>query len=180
MRNIKLEYRLKLAELIEADPGRNRPESIVYLIIFDGILVAIYLILSRSSYGQLYFQEMLVPTLLFYFCAIIASLLIFYLSRLSRYFTIKQDWQRRMQSGHICDIEIDDEGFTDNAVPPSIFSWSMCDYWRETSNLFLIYHAEGSCTIFPKRVFSDEQIQDFRQILNTNLIRRKRPKIKWK
>jgi YcxB-like protein len=179
MRNIKLEYRLKLAELIEADPSRNRPESIVYLIIFDGILVTIYLILSRLSYGQLYFQEMLVPTLLFYFCAIIASILIFYLSLLSRYFTIKKDWQRRMQSGQTCVIEIDDEGCTENTISPSIFSWPMCDYWRETSNLFLIYDPDGSCIIFPKRVFSDQQIQDFRQILNTNLIRRKRPKVRW-
>ncbi|WP_310486539.1 YcxB family protein [Chamaesiphon sp. VAR_69_metabat_338] len=180
MQNIKLEYRLKLAELIESDPSRNRPESVFYLIIFDGILVALYLTSARSSQGEIYFQAMLVPTLLFYFSAITCSILIFYLSRLSRYFTIKKDWQQRMQSGQTCGLEIDDRGFTDNAVPPAIFSWSMCDYWRETSNLFLIYDAAGSCILFPKRVFGNEQIQDFRQVLTNNLIYRKKPKIRWK
>jgi hypothetical protein len=176
---MKLEYRLKLADLIEVDRDRTRPEMILYLIIFDGILVAIYLICARSSEGELYFQAMLVPTLLFYVCAVIAAILLFYLSRLSRYFTIKQDWQRRMQSGLTCGVEISDEGFIDNATPPAIFSWSMFDYWRETSNLFILYDADGSGMIFPKRVFDGEQIHEFRAILSANLLKRKRMKIKW-
>jgi hypothetical protein len=176
---MKLEYRLTLAELIESDWGWGRPESIIYLIIFDSILIAIYLICARLSEGELYFQAMLVPTLLFYVCAVIAAILLFYLSRLSRYFTLKKDWQRRMRSGHTCDIEISNEGFIDNATPPAIFSWSMFDYWRETSNLFLLYDAGGSCVIFPKRVFDSEQIHEFRAILSAHLLKRKRMKIKW-
>jgi uncharacterized integral membrane protein len=178
MRTMKLEYRLKLADLIEVERGRSRPEIMIYVIIFEGILLALYLIISRSSQGELYFQAMLVPMLLLYFYIIIGCVLIFYLCWLSRYFTIKRDWQRKMRSEQEFGIEISDEGFQDSRVPLEVFAWSMFDYWRETSNLVLIYDTNGSGMIFPKRVFSVEQIEDFKQILNTKLIYRKRSKLK--
>ena len=88
---MKLEYRLKLEDIVEATVAQTRPDVIVYALICYGILLSIYLIYGWSK-GSLYFQEIFLATLLFYLHLIIGFSLMICLLYLSMYFRVKKDW----------------------------------------------------------------------------------------
>jgi hypothetical protein len=162
---MNFEYRLNIEDLKEGYRA-NLPGLGKYTFIIGGIVILVDsfpLLLKGTISFQKIISGVITPSLLI--------LAFFYFFRFYQSYSLKKMLNLPEVNGDVI-VETSDEGLTITTVTSeSKTKWNMYGYWKETSNLFLLYYQVNVLlNIFPKRAFiDDEQIHEFRELLRVNL-----------
>jgi YcxB-like protein len=162
---MKFEYQLNLKDLIEGNLAMRRVDK--YALTICIIIITLVIYLPPFLKGPISFQKIFLNIIAPSFF-ILATLFYGYCIQI---FSYKKMLKLPEIKGGII-VETSTEGLTITTITSeSKTRWDMYGYWKETSNLFVVYNQSNVLiNIFPKRAFvEDEQIHKFRKLLFANL-----------
>ena len=88
------------------------------------------------------------------------------LLRIARKFWISQDFRKHPGFGRGARMVVDGEGLkVEDELERRETKWPAITCYRETENLFILHEGPRFLRIFPKRAFSGQDLDDFRQLL---------------
>jgi len=159
---MNLEYRLTFNDFLEANQAHLKSHGFLYLFLWvvSGLMVVVGL------------ASLLIGDIWNFCFSVILGICInpsFYL--LQRY-CLARTWKSQRCIREPVTLEVTEEGLTlSSPYFQSNLKWQIYTGFLETKNLFMVYQSERLFNLFPKRAFnSDEQINEFRELLRTMIV----------
>ena len=95
------------------------------------------------------------------------------LLRIARKFWIAQDFRKHSSFGRGAHMVVDGESLkVEDGLVRRESKWPAITCYRETENLFILHEGPRFLRIFPKRAFSGQDLDEFRQLLSAKNITR--------
>lgn len=165
---MQLEYRLSVKDYQEATQAHLKLQLWLYFFFWFFIILGLFfLIIPFISEARLD---------LFIVCYFVFFAIIFfnpYFSNSLRNYFFSRTWKGFHNFHHPITIEVDEEQLKLQTINcESTIRWQLYIKAIETKNLFMIYQVKELFNIIPKRAFnSDEQIDEFRDLLQTKIVK---------
>ncbi len=164
---MKFEYRLNVNDIKEANQAHAKKGLLKYYLLMIGILLLLPILplLTRKSITLSDLISVVLPNLFL-------LIVIYFSFRIASNFLIQRTWNSQPGLKNEITVETTEEGLQiTTPLSEARIKWLMYTHWRETPNLFMVYQSRNCFNLFPKRAFSsDEQINEFRELLSTNLL----------
>jgi hypothetical protein len=160
---MELRYQCNLADYQEALLSRD-PKPVEKKILYS-LIGCVFAVLSMATMANLGVRQGMAAVVL-----IVIFLLFWLVWQPVCQFLLRRDFEKNPNFSMEQVVSVDDDGlhFT-SEIDRSDVKWHAYSRSRETKNLLLLFQGPRLFQVFPKRAFSDKQLDEFRSLLNMKI-----------